>query len=243
MPLDHREELEFQKLHDDCRRLKVMPPPAIFIGLEVEKDGVILLEDRVRGHSWTRNYWNSQLSQMTGACGTDTTFGAGHINAKSTGGTTRGDTNRGAGENGYFFSTNSYMYVAGVGESNGIRVGTDDTAFSTEQYNLQALIANGTESGQLSYQAQGAPTSDYDSTAGSEAWTITHTRVMNNNSGAAITVKEVGLIWGTPSHSYRFGNYSSFLDERSVLAAAVNVPDGAQLTVTYEITMDFSAID
>jgi len=38
--LDHKEEQEFKQLHDDCRRLKVMPPPAIsFDGWNTEDDG------------------------------------------------------------------------------------------------------------------------------------------------------------------------------------------------------------
>jgi hypothetical protein len=59
---------------------------------------------------------------------------------------------------------------------------------------------------------------------------------MNNNSGGNITVKEIGLC---PNGGW--GDF--FLLERSLLSPTVTVPNGAQLTATYEIIMDFSSID
>jgi hypothetical protein len=61
---------------------------------------------------------------------------------------------------------------------------------------------------------------------------------MNNNSGGSITVKEVGLMY--VGNTY---NNDYHLVERSVLSPTVAVANAAQLTVTYEISMDFSAID
>lgn len=122
----------------------------------------------------------------------------------------------------------------------GIVVGTGDTAFDGNQSNLISLISEGTSSGKLSYQAQTAPTTTYAS--GTKTWTATQTRKMNNNSGASIIVKESGLMNGYYTF-YRNAATIGFLVERSVLSPTVTVPDGAQLTVTYTISMDFSAID
>ena len=250
MPLNPQEEAKFRKLKKDCLRLGVPAPPEIFINCEVvDRNGVLILQDRQRGHSWTRNWYNALLSGCTGVAATAETFGAGNISGRQTSGTVRGATNYGAGCYGHSTNWNAdgHNYRAAAASSNnGIVVGTNDGAFSPEAYQLGALIAHGTGSGQMSYGAQGLPTADYDATVDSEAWTITHTRILNNNSGAAIVVAEVGLIWGAgfSSRAARWINVSNqYLDERSVLNPTVNVPNGAQLTVTYEIVMDFSAID
>ena len=250
MPLNQEEEAKFAALRKNCRELGVPAPPEIHIGFEVvDKNGVLVLQDKQRGHSWTRNWYNAMLSGVTGVTATGSTFGAGHISGKDTAGTVQGNTSRGAGCTGSGnFTSGGYVYNSDTSSTdNGIVVGTDDGAFSAEAYELGALIAHGTGTGQMSYGGQDLPTSDYDSTADNEKWTITHTRILNNNSGAAIEVKEVGLIWGTlnttSANRFRFTGLSQYLDERSVLNPTVTVPDGAQLTVTYEISMDFSAID
>ena len=249
MPLNQEEEAKFRKLKKDCLRLGVPAPPEIFINCEVvDKNGVLILQDRQRGHSWTRNWYNALLSGCTGVATTGATFGAGHISGRQTSGIVRGDANHGAGCSGHlnYWNANGFIYKVNAGSAvNGIVVGTNDGAFSAEAYELGALIAHGESAGQFYYFAQDLPTSDYDATADNEKWTITHTRKMSNNSGAAIVVAEVGLIWrGGNMYARRFSNNNdSFLDERSVLNPTVNVPDAAQLTVTYEIVMDFSAID
>jgi hypothetical protein len=96
---------------------------------------------------------------------------------------------------------------------------------------LGALIAHGTGAGQLTYQASGFNSKAY----ALKVWTATSKRIFNNNSGGDITVKEIGL--------YSAYYYVYYLTERSVLSPAVTVPNGAQLTATYEISMDFSSID
>ena len=250
MPLNPQEEAKFRKLKKECLRLGVPAPPEIFINCEVvDRNGVLILQDRQRGHSWTRNWYNALLSGCTGAAVTAATFGAGHISGRATAGGVSGSANSGAGCTGIqsYWNADGYHYKAAAGSTvNGIVVGTNDGAFSAEAYELGALIAHGTGPGQMSYGAQNLPTSDYDATADNEKWTITHTRIFNNNSGAAIEVKEVGLIWGTSSPTYaaRWAvAFARFLDERSILNPTVNVPSGAQFTVWYEIVMDFSAID
>jgi hypothetical protein len=60
--------------------------------------------------------------------------------------------------------------------------------------------------------------------------------VLGNNSGSSITVKEAGL-------NSNASNMGLYLWERSVLNPTVPVPNGAQFTVTYNVIMDFSAID
>lgn len=116
--------------------------------------------------------------------------------------------------------------VAGY-TTRGIVAGTDDTAVAIDDYALGALIAHGTGSGQLDYQAQtiAAP-----SEVGSSSQ-FSATRALVNSSGATITVKEIGIhVQGVGDSSNYF-----FLGIRDVLASAVDVADGQTLTITYTI--------
>lgn len=219
------EEAKFAELKDKCRELKVAPPPDIMIGLKVHnKNGVLVFDDIQRGHSWTRNFYNC-LAYYAGAIPfTTNTFGAGYINWK-----TLSQGVRGIGET---FPTGLWAAVGGIATATGIVVGTGDTAFSTEQFNLVTLISHGNSANQLSYSAQTATTGAY--TAGTKTWAASMVRQFNNNSGSSITVKETGI--------YQPTGYVQMM-ERSVLDPTVAVANGAQLTVTYKISMDFSAID
>ena len=228
--LDAAEEAKFAELKDKCRELKVPAPPEIMIGLKVhDKDGVLIFDDVQRGHSWTRNFYNFLFGVASTGAGTAATFGAGYLTRKETGGTVGAmglQVNNRNSVNFLYNTTNNASY--------GTVVGTSDTAFSVEHYQLQALIAHGNGAGQFFYAIQDQPVTLY--TGGAKTWASTSSRIFNNNSGGSITVKEVGLIY------YGFG-FSYSLFERSVLAPTVAVANGAQLTVTYKISMDFSAID
>jgi len=218
--LDPKEEAKFDELKGMFRDLKLPPPPEIFINFQVHKDGKLIFDDKQRGHSWTRNFYNYKCLVGTNAALTNTGFGAGHMSSKNTSGSYDAGLSAIAGA----------ITTGGIGVTRGIVVGTSDTAFNIDQYVLGALINHGTGAGQLTYQA-----SAFDSKAYAlKVWTATSKRIMNNNSCGDITVKEIGLY----SDSGGF-----FLIERSVLSPTVTVPDGAQLTVTYEISMDFSSID
>lgn len=223
--LDQQEEAKFDELKGMFRELRLPPPPEIFICFEVHKDGKLIFEDRQRGHSWTRNFYNYKCINGTNAGYTNVTFGAGYMSGKC--------QSCGMGQSGYLAALAGQLTTGTLGTNYGIVVGTSDTAFNIEQYALGAMIVHGTGAGQLVYQASGFDSKAY----ASKIWTTTSKRIFNNNSGGDITIKEVGLL---PQSQYVTRD---FLVERSVLAPAVTVPNGAQLTVTYKISMDFSSID
>jgi len=229
--LNHTEEAKYAELRDKCRELRVPAPPEIMIGLKVhDKNGILTFDDLQRGHSWTRNFWNLLLAHMTCIPSSGATHEAGTMMVKGITGSVKGDAINHV--NGWF-ATLWPGVIANA--SYGIVVGTDNTAFSADQYALGAICEEGTGAGQLTHQAESAVAGAYDS--GTDVWTITHARIMNNNSGGSITVKETGIyVWDQ--------NWStSIMVERSILNPTVTVPNGAQLTVTYNINMDFSAID
>jgi hypothetical protein len=217
--------------------------PDIMIGFKVHDKDELVFENVQQGHSWTRNFYNWLFTCATDAgCTGTTTFGAGHLNSRNMDGTIGVDI----GYCGARSQTSNGGEVLGKGISNGdanadfgILVGTSDTAFSKDDYALGALIAHGTGTGQLSYVGQAVSTNTY--TSGTKTWQAEFKRIFNNNSGSSITVKETGLASYIMAHAYSSPRY--YLHERSVLDPTVAVANGAQLTVTYTISMDFSAID
>jgi hypothetical protein len=228
--LDKNEESKFRAFKQMARELKVPCPPEIFIGLQVfDKDDNLIFDDLQRGHSWNRNFYNRIFHHAAANLGDGSgLFQAGNMSAKQVSGTI------------YSNSSSGYCYNGSTTWDWVIRVGTSDTAFSAEQYGLGGLIADGTGSGQLSHQANVRGSLTYNSKVWLQGWS----RIFNNNSGAPITVREVGL--ATQAFNYPYHNVSvtsEIYNERSLLSPSVTVPDGGRLKVEYLIQMDFSAID
>lgn len=120
----------------------------------------------------------------------------------------------------------SMLAPAGV-DSYGIVVGTGTTNPSLDDYNLESKIPHGTESGQLSY----GDTTKYDySESGSVVVDQGCQRSFDNNSGADITVNEIGLI-----ATINIGGQNvNVLLMRDVISATT-IPNGGRLTVKYYI--------
>lgn len=231
------EEAKFAELRDKCRDLRVLTPPDIFIGLQVHDKGNLIFDDVQRGHSWTRNLWNCMFMIFSSGKHSGTSWGAGYLTGKRTGSTVDYADNAIASGGG---SQAGFMGGSTGDGAMGILVGTGDTAYSADQYVLVSPVGQGDSTGQLSYQTptnSSAPTYD----ALSKTWSNSVSRIINNNSGGTITIKEVGLY----ANTWRAASSSgyTYMFERSVLSPTVAVANGAQLTVTYGISMDFSAID
>jgi len=215
--------------------------PDLFIGIKlVDRRGKVIAQYREKGHSWTRNAWHLLFSAMSDAMpsGTTSDWGAGYLTSRQISGATYAGaytSNRGS----HYCPTSNGMTSGSGVSTNGIVIGTGDAAFSTEQHSLDALIPTGTSSGQMAYQAQAVPVMSYN--GGTKTWTATHARQFNNNSGAEITVKEVGLYWY--GHLVGSSTPLSFLVARDVLGTPVAVQHLSALEVQYEISMDFSDID
>ena len=115
--------------------------------------------------------------------------------------------------------------LAPAGEDNyGILVGTDSTPFDVMQYSLGAKISHGTGSGQLSYGEQ----STIVGTAEYEQWQ----RSFDNNSGADITVREIGMACRTTKLFDGTSETHYILLARDVITPTT-VPNGGRLTVRY----------
>jgi hypothetical protein len=111
---------------------------------------------------------------------------------------------------------------AGAGDANyGIVVGTSDAPVTRDDYKLGNKIAHGSGTGQLTY---GAVSVDAPITY-STGYLIRATRVFTNNSGADITVKEIGV--------YSYTQYYYYCIIRDVLTTPVTIPNGYSWTVRY----------
>ena len=120
----------------------------------------------------------------------------------------------------------SMLAPAGT-DSYGIVVGTGTTYPSLDDYNLESKIPHGTESGRLSY----GETSKYDySESGSIVVDQGCQRSFDNNSGADITINEIGLI-----ATINIGGQNvNILLMRDVISATT-VPNGGRVTIKYWI--------
>jgi hypothetical protein len=125
------------------------------------------------------------------------------------------------------YTTAISLYAGdGVGDY-GLVVGSSDNPNTVNTYAMGAIIPHGNASNQLYYGAttienpQNPPNTNY--------WFFRIIRTFTNNSGATITVKEIGLIVKTWDAS---ANVRYFLIARDVISP-VTVPSGATLTVRY----------
>jgi len=123
---------------------------------------------------------------------------------------------------------------AGSGNANaGIVIGTNNTANSPSVYALASQIPNGTSSGQMQYGA----TSVASIVTSGNTVSFQANRTFTNNSGASITVAEVGIY----AEVIAYNNTAYYFAlARDVLAAAVTVANTTPITVYYTIQLTIS---
>lgn len=209
------------------------------IPIDVHPTEVLEIQYRMRmsfsglgSDNWTRNAWNWFFSSTVDCTGDgEGEFGHGYMSCKNmAGGVSSSDATPGNRSSG---TTRGYAR-----NEVGLRVGTGDNEFSVEDFDLDAIIAHGTGSGQLVYDSNGR----YAAISYSgKKWTATIHRELTNNSGADITVKEIGLFYRA-SHWFGGANQDC-LFYRKVLDSPVTIADNASHTFEVDIQMDFGDID
>ena len=117
----------------------------------------------------------------------------------------------------------------------GIIVGTSTIAEAITDNRLPGLIPHGIMAGQLDYRPEHVYTVNYNVTLA--RWEITQARRFINNSGAAITVNEIGL--AVDEIADRAANLGAgavrrfnILLIRDVLLTGITIPHTGQLTLT-----------
>jgi hypothetical protein len=196
--------------------------PKAYWEIEVrDKNGKLLECKRIKSHSWLRAFigWLRMCGSVSATTITDITNTARTI--PFTGNSTA--------------SVFVMGYNAGVGvDAQGIVVGSGDTPNSINTYALASKIAHGSGSGQLAYGA--TVFEDVSNPSGGDLQ-FRVTRTFTNNSGASVTVKEIG-IYGTVADSGGTTRY--FCIVRDVLYSPSSIPDGATMTVRYIIKITVS---
>jgi hypothetical protein len=199
--------------------------PKAVIEFEVrDKDGKLIQKGKFPAKSWVGNIirllnalWGtwSNTTQLTKYC-------------YSTPAVLLDVTNAARALNLYADATDTLGGSAPAGNTSaGILVGTSDTPVSLAQYNLLGLIAHGTGAGQLSYGA-----TNVDSLVTDATYYFRIIRTFSNNSGASITVREIGLFLKPTPQSFMFA--------RDVPASAITIPNGSTLTLRYIISHSLS---
>lgn len=195
--------------------------PQIYWELEVkDKNGKILEKKRVAAKSWLVAF----ITILKGHFGSECYYniGGGNASVVDEGGTARTFP--------YVASNNLYSFgCLGVATAvyDGIIVGSDNTPNSITTYKLVTKILHGSTSGLLLYGASSIE--DVTNPSGNDLQ-FRMTRAFTNNSGATITVKEIGILgYGKDSGPAA----RSWLIARDVLPSPSDVPDGATLTIRY----------
>jgi hypothetical protein len=244
--MKNKSEKDYRQLERLGQKLGI-PIPMMYLEMEVKMpDGSIVHHHKQRSHTWVRNAYNHLFSQLAGRSAVDSTFGAGLLSIKDTGGTVRySDLSGIAFSNQTINSTQvrwelptatyNYGYMSpATSDDYGIVVGSGTTAYDFEQYKLTTLIVNGTGAGQLSYAESEANTDSYD--VPSKTFTVTLVRYMNNNSGGNVDVNEVGLY---ARGTALYGVYNDWCQSRDLLASTITIPTTGQLKTQYTIALVF----
>jgi hypothetical protein len=201
--------------------------PQIIWELEVrDKNGKLLSQRKAPARSWLKAFITILKGEFATRNGAN--VGNGNVTVVDETGTARSYPIHSSSA----YNTN-LMNLSTLGDAadvtQGIIVGTSDTPNGLTTYALGGKIAHGTGSGQLLYGAESIE--DVTNPSGNDLQ-FRITRTFTNNSGSTITVKEVGLLIKKldPTATSR-----SFLAARDVLPSAVDVPDGATLTIRYVV--------
>jgi len=207
-----------------------------------DKDGKIIKQHKQKSHSFLMNFAALLATTMYNPYNQSVNW----YYFKSTAGTWYSLSNTSAG-------TTTYNNIFDLLDSNndssyGIVVGTGTATPTPNDYNLQSQIVNGTGSGQLVYGSHSiSPTP---ATSALQAGTTTPTsgvltpsgnttsfqvsRMFQNQSGASITVSEVGII----AEVYAYNNVSIYvLIIHDLLSSAITIPNGGVIAITYTISV------
>jgi len=182
---------------------------SVFYEIEVYDDKGNLIEKKSgKGDSILGNWVNLYMAIRAGQ----------EYNFQDTGGTNRYISN--------MAFNNCGMLAPAGNDSYGILVGTGTTSVSMNDYALASKIPHGTGSGQLSY----GDTSSYNDLSDTR-WSVGLQRSFDNNSGADITINEIGMVMKVNDGT----NDYYVLIARDVISATT-VPNGGRVTVKYWIT-------
>jgi len=158
---------------------------------------------------------------------------------------------KGAGGNVQFVETSSstgmttienfMTMLDGANDSSyGIVVGTGTSPPTPNDYTMESEIPNGTGTGQLVYGSHsvsppgGTTSSPTLLTPSGNTTSFSVSRTFQNQSGASITVSEVGIFIMQYAQS---GNIITVLITHDLLSSPITIPNGGVMAITYTISV------
>jgi hypothetical protein len=196
--------------------------PKAYWEIEIrDKNGKLLERKRFKSHSWLRQFidWLRMCAYQLKTTATVNTMTINDVTNTARTVPNTSTQYAGAFVMGYNAPANTSDY--------GLVVGSGDAPNSISTYALASQIIHGSGSGQLIY---GATTVEAVANPSGGDLQFRVIRPFTNNSGASVTVKEVG-IYGNLRDSG--GADRSFAIARDVLPSPSSVPDGATMTLRY----------
>jgi len=206
----------------------------IDLGYEVEvrdKSGKLISKQHGQSHSWLKQWLQILKGEFATRYGT--TVGNANISINDETGSARTYPSQSSSQYPTYYLNLSTLGDAGD-VSLGIIVGGGDAPNTLSTYALASKIGHGTASGQLLYGAESVE--DVINPSGMDL-TFRITRVFTNNSGASVTVKEMGILIKKLDSGF---TPRSFLIVRDVLSSPSSVPDGATMTIRYTVKITVS---
>jgi hypothetical protein len=203
------------------------------IGLEYEvevrdKNGKLISRQHGKSHSWLMQFIQMLMAEWQYSAGGSSPPA---VAIKDETGTARNMPS----PYGISYNTGAFAINCPAGSSEyGVKVGGGETPNAINTYALASPISHGTGSGQLVY---GAHTIESVINPSGGDLTFRVTRVFTNNSGATVTVREIGI---STKRFDQSNNYRIFLFVRDVLPSPTNVPDSATLTIRYTVKITVS---
>lgn len=176
-----------------------------------DKNGKLLRRLKGRSRSYVRQFIDILYTQFGSKTG---------VTVKDTGGIDRSCDYR---------DMNLAVSSAENNSDYGILVGGGTTAVTISDYNIESQYAHGTGANQMYHYAV---TFTAPSVSGPVCSFVVQ-RVIGNQSGATITVREIGIggmFYGDTGTRYA-------LLVRDILASPLSVPDGGAITVTYTLAV------
>jgi hypothetical protein len=193
-----------------------------------DKSGKLISRQHGKSHSWLKQFIQMLMAEWQFAFGGSNPTGVSILDET-------GAARSMPPPAGTYFQNCAWGISAPAGSSEyGVKVGGGDTPNSLLTYALASPISHGTGSGQLVY---GAHTIESVINPSGNDLTFRVTRVFTNNSGATVTVKEIGI---TTKRYDQGASARTFLFIRDVLPSPTSVPDGASLTIRYTVKITVS---
>lgn len=135
----------------------------------------------------------------------------------------------------YGAGTGAFGFVGEVGDTTrGIAVGDGNAGEAFNTFALDSQIAHGTNAGELFHYASTVSSFSWDNSDNLAVFYLS--RAFRNKSGANVNIAEIGLVSNATIGATNF----TYLFDRRVLSANVELADGDDVTITWAFKYNFT---